>query len=75
MIEKRPIKDFYNRVIGYILTDTVTGVQTARNFYNRILGTYDPRTDLTKDFYNKIVSRGNTLSVLILEDDRKTSGR
>ena len=29
------IKDFYNRIIGYIETDSVTGDKVGRDFYRR----------------------------------------
>ena len=32
-----PIKDFYNRIIGYIETDN-HGNKIAKDFYRRILG-------------------------------------
>ena len=70
-MKRSPIRDFYNRIIGWIETDELTGNQVARDFYNRILGTYEAKLDVTRDFYNRIVAKGNVLSGLILEEENK----
>ena len=49
--ETKIIRDFYNRIQGYIITDTKTGNKEAR------------------DFYQKVISRGDTLASLIIEAD------
>lgn len=71
MINRQPIKDFYNRIIGWIETDTLTGNKTARDFYNRILGYYYKDQDVTKDFYNRIIAKGDTLVGLITSNEHK----
>jgi hypothetical protein len=38
------------------------------DFYRRLLGTYDKRSDITKDFYGRIVAKGNQLSMLLNKD-------
>lgn len=65
------IKDFYNRIIGYIETDEVTGDKVGKDFYHRIIGYYDKKTNTTKDFYKRIISRGDTLSALIMAENIK----
>jgi len=65
------IKDFYNRIIGYIETDSVTGDKVGRDFYRRIVGYYDKKTDTTRDFYRRIVSKGDILSALIYAENNK----
>lgn len=64
MIE--PIKDFYNRIIGYVDTKP-NGDQTGYDFYKRIVGYYDKRANVTRDFYRRIVGRGNMLTGLIIQ--------
>lgn len=64
MIE--PIKDFYNRIIGYVDTKP-NGDQTGYDFYKRIVGYYDKRANVTRDFYKRIVGRGNMLTGLIIQ--------
>ena len=65
MVEKTTIKDFYNRILGYIEVDTVTGVKVAYDFYRRRLGKYDPRENNTRYFYGRILSNGDTTQSLV----------
>ena len=58
------IRDFYNRVIGYIETDR-DGNKIVRNFYKKILGRYDKKHDVTRDFYNRIVGKGDLSTMLL----------
>lgn len=73
MNDRLTIRDFYNRILGYIDTDKRTKVKTARDFYNHILGTYDPKSNITRDFYGKIIGSGDLTSMLIYEEDKKHS--
>ena len=57
------IRDFYNRIIGYIEIDD-SGNKIARDFYKRILGRYDAKLDVTRDFYNRIIARGDMTNSL-----------
>lgn len=65
------IKDFNNRIIGYVETDTVTGNKTGRNFLRIIVGYYDNNLHVTRDFSRKIVAKGDTLSSLIAKSNKK----
>ena len=67
---KEAIRDFTNRIIGYVETDE-NGNKTARDFYNRILGYYDAKLNVTRDFYNRIVARGDAVVGLIYEEEAK----
>ena len=58
------IRDFYNRIIGYIETDK-DGNKTVRDFYRKILGRYDKKHDVTRDFYNRIIGKGDLSSMLL----------
>ena len=71
MIQREVIKDFYNRIVGYIETDSITGDKTGRDFYNRIVGRYDKKLNVTRDFYNRIVGRGDTLASLVMQSEAK----
>ena len=55
------IREFSGKIIGFIDIDS-SGNKTARDFYGRILGTYDKNLNVTRDFYGRIVSQGDTLS-------------
>lgn len=60
---KEFVKDFYGRIIG---STEVEGSRTiVRDFYNRILGWYDSSDNTTRDFYGRIISKGNTAIGLI----------
>lgn len=61
------IKDFYNRVIGYIETNPATGDKVGKDFYRRIVGYYDKKLDVTRDFYRRIVGKGDLLSSLVVQ--------
>lgn len=65
------IKDFYNRIIGYIETDDITGDKIAKDFYRRIVGYYDKKTNTTRDFYRRVLSKGDILSALIMTENNK----
>lgn len=70
--KKEIIRQFNGKIIGYIETNTKTGEAQARDFYGRILGTYDPTyaknkgwAGCTRDFYGRIIGQGNQLQGLI----------
>lgn len=58
------VRDFYNRILGYIETDD-KGNKIAKDFYRRILGKYDAKQDVTRDFYNRIIAKGDITASLI----------
>ena len=69
-MNKETIRDFYNRIIGYVETDNL-GNKTIRDFYNRILGYYDAKQNVTRDFYNRIVAKGDSSVGLIYAEGAK----
>lgn len=58
------LKDAKYRPIAYIDTDS-RGVQTIKDKSYRVLGTYDPKTNETKDSHFRKVGEGNLLASLI----------
>lgn len=58
------LRDFYGRILGYIQEDQ-NGNKTLRDFHRRILGKYHKATDTTRDFYGRIVARGDQLRMLL----------
>lgn len=64
---KNAIKDFSGKTIGWII-DMPNGDQEIKNFYMQTLGKYDKRQDVTRDFYGRVVARGNQLSMLLSMD-------
>lgn len=61
---KTPIKDFYNKTIGYI-EDLPNGDQLLKDFYMKTVGRYVKAQDVTKDFYGRTVAKGNQLTMLL----------
>lgn len=61
---KETLRDFHGRVIGYVETYP-NGDKKLWDFHNRVLGTYNKRTNETKDFYNRIVAKGDCLTMLL----------
>ena len=54
---EQTIRDFDGRIVGYITTDASTQKQTARDFYRIILGYYEPKLNITRDFGGYNISR------------------
>ena len=71
MEKSRPIKDFTGKILGYIWTDTETKNERATDFTGKILGFYDAKFDITKTFTGKILTKGNILASLVMENTRK----
>jgi len=71
---KTPIKDFYNRIIGFI-EDKPNGDQIGYDFYNRIVGNYESKLNVTRNFYNEIVAKGNILTALIWQEEEKNKSK
>lgn len=63
-ISKEPVRLFSGKIIGYIETDK-DGNQQARDFYGKILGTYDKQFNVTRNFYGRILGKGNQVSGLV----------
>lgn len=58
------IKDKTFRVIGCIETDN-NGNKIGKDYVFRVVGRYDARQNITKDFYGKVIGTGDQLSSLI----------
>lgn len=68
------IRDFYGRIIGFV-QENDDGSKIAKDFYRRILGYYDPITNTTKDFYHRVVARGDALVGLIYSENEKQEAK
>lgn len=60
VVSKVTIREPSGKILGYIETDK-DGNQQVREFSGKILGYYDKRTDMTRDFYGRPKTRGNTV--------------
>jgi len=58
------LKNRVGQTIGRISTSS-SGIQTLKSASNRTLGTYDPKTNTTKDSVGLTVGSGNLLSRLL----------
>ena len=58
------LRDKQGRKIGVIETDP-KGVQTIRNASGKKLGTYDPKTNKTRDAIGRVTGSGNLLTALL----------
>lgn len=65
MLQRDRIKDWQGRILGTIDTDTVTGNKIIKDFSGKILGKYDKRSNTTRDFYGRVVAKGDNLSMLL----------
>lgn len=63
-MDKQILRDKHNKRIGLIETDS-RGVQTIRTPSNKKLGTYNPKTDQTRDSTNRLIGTGNLLMTLL----------
>lgn len=63
---REQIKDYYGKILGSLETQA-NGDIIARDFYGAILGRWDKKMDVTKDFFGKIIARGNVVAGLVWE--------
>lgn len=63
-MDKETIRDFSGRILGYKIHKPNGDIQ-IRDFYGRLLGTYRKSDNTTRDFYNRIVARGDQTSMLL----------
>lgn len=75
MIKKTTLRDFGGRIQGYIEENTTTGEKIGRDFYGRIVGYYNPKQDVTTDFYRRIIGRGDMLASLVITENNKNLSR
>lgn len=66
------VKDFYGKILGSLETQS-NGDIIARDFYGKILGRWDKKMNVTKDFFGRIIARGNITSGLIWEASSKSN--
>ena len=63
-MEKEYIRNFYGRVLGTIETD-MRGNRIARDFYGKVVATYNKQSNKTQDFYGRVISTGDTTAAQI----------
>jgi hypothetical protein len=60
------IRDRQGHKLGEVVRLS-NGKQEARDPFGRKLGTYDPKSDQTRDPLGRLLTKGNTLSALIVK--------
>lgn len=68
-MSKEAIRDMHRRIIGYSDTRN-NGDKFITDVYGHILGRYDKAMDVTRDFYGKIIAKGDQ-SMIFLADKFK----
>ena len=63
-MNERIIRSFGGKIIAKIESDD-NGNRTVKDFYGKVLGTYDAKQNVTKDFYGRIVAQGDASGMLI----------
>lgn len=63
-MNEQKIQDWTGRIIGWIETKP-DGSKVIRDFYRRIVGRYNARTDYTEDFYGRKIAKGDQSSMLL----------
>ena len=66
---RNEIRDFSGRIIGYV-EELSNGDKRVSDFYNRVLGYYRKKDNTTRDFYNRIVARGDQTGILFIDTGR-----
>lgn len=66
--QRETLRDAHRTVVGYIDVGS-DGIHTLRDRrLLRVLGTYDGKTNITRDRYRERVGFGNLLAILITQD-------
>lgn len=68
---KNELRNFKGEILGYIETDTTTGDKIGKDFYQRVVGYYDAKQNVTRDFYKVIVYKGGDGLVALIEKEKK----
>lgn len=63
-MNRMTVKDFSGKIIGYIDMDD-KGNKVVRKFNLMIVGRYDAKLDVTKDFQNRVIARGDMSGSLL----------
>ncbi len=68
-VEQAPVRevlrDRQGRIIGILERQRLTGKVVARDARGRLVGTYDERSQTTRDASGRLIGRGNLLPALL----------
>ncbi len=60
------LRDHRSTIIGTVEPQRLTGKLVARDARGVVVGSYDPRSNETRDARGRVIARGNLLGALIL---------
>jgi hypothetical protein len=60
------LRDHRGTIIATVETQRLTGKIVARDARGVLVGTYDPRSNETRDARGRVIARGNLLGALLL---------
>ena len=66
-MNRQTIKDFSGKIIGFIDVDD-KGNKVVRKFNLMIVGRYDAKLDVTRDFQGRIIAQGDVCGSLLYMD-------
>jgi hypothetical protein len=64
--QREDVRDHRGTIIGRLERQNLTGRMIVRDRRGLVLGSYDPRSNETRDARGQLVGRGNLLSVLLV---------
>jgi hypothetical protein len=62
------LRDHRGTIIGRVETQHHTGKLVARDARDVVVGTYDPRSNETRDARGRVIGQGNLLGALLLQE-------
>jgi hypothetical protein len=62
-LANQELRDRSNKLLGRI--KEVGGKLEIRDASNKLKGRYDPKTNQTRDYSNRLVGKGNLLTILL----------
>lgn len=62
-MKEQIIREFNGRIIGFIQEDE-KGNKIVRDFHRRVLGRYDKVSNTTRDFYGRVIAKGDSSAML-----------
>ena len=61
---RETLKDWIGKITGYVDTDS-NGNKALYDWQHKKLGRYDKNLDVTRDFYGRVVAKGDQLLTLL----------
>jgi hypothetical protein len=69
-LAREVLRDHRGTTIGRVKLQRLTGKLIARDAHGVVVGTYDPRSNETRDVHGRVIGRGNLLGALLRVESR-----